>query len=67
MSGLPQIPASVMTIEQLDAWIDAFASTCDRPSNKGGRFANRLRMLVAVMDRAHEIGARQRAAKARAS
>lgn len=53
MSAIPQIPASVQTVPQLDDWIDANAS-----DNLG--LAARLRMMVAVMDRASEIGARLR-------
>ena len=53
MSAIPQIPAAVVTLPQLDAWIDTNAP-------KAAGFAARLRMMVAVMDRAGEIGARQR-------
>ena len=53
MSAIPQIPAGVRTIEQLDRWIDAEAPRADT-------LAKRLRFTVAVMDRAAEIGRRQR-------
>lgn len=66
MSAIPQIPAGVDTIDKLDRWIEAAAPTCDRAPNEGARLANRLRMLVAVMDRAGEIGARQGGEEVRA-
>jgi hypothetical protein len=49
VSEIPIIPASVKTINQLDRWIDAEAPRAVGP-------AARLRMTVAVMDRAAEIG-----------
>lgn len=54
MSAIPSIPAAIVTLEQLDRWIDANA-----PKMAG--LADRLRMTVAVMDRAGEIGACRRA------
>jgi len=53
VSAIPTIPASIVTLPQLDAWIDAHAANA-------ADFAARRRMMVAVMDRAAEIGARQR-------
>lgn len=55
MSAVPVIPVDVRTLEQLDAWID-------RSAHEADSFAARLRFAVAVMDRAVEIGERQRAA-----
>lgn len=52
MGAIPVIPAEIVTLPQLDSWIDAEAP-------KMPNFAARLRMVVAVMDRAAEIGERQ--------
>lgn len=60
MSALPIIPPTVRTLEQLDAWIEGAAPRCDESPNAGERQAARMRLAVAVMDRAGEIGARQR-------
>lgn len=54
MNAIPEIPASVASLEQLDRWIEANAA---QPQT----LAERLRFAVAVMDRAVEIGERQRA------
>lgn len=51
MNAIPEIPASVASLDQLDRWIEANAPT---PQT----LADRLRFAVAVMDRAVEIGER---------
>ena len=53
MSAIPDIPAAVRSIDQLDAWIDANAPAA-------ATMAQRLRLHVAVMDRAAAIGREQR-------
>ncbi len=51
--AIPKIPPEIMTLDRLDRWIDREAPMADG-------LAARLRMHVAVMDRAAEIGRRQR-------
>jgi hypothetical protein len=53
VSAIPQIPAAVRTVEQLDAWI------VQNAARHSGTMADRLRLLVAVLDRIAEIRARQ--------
>ena len=49
MSAIPVIPPEVATLEQLDAWIEQAALDVRD-------MASRLRLVVAVMDRATQIG-----------
>lgn len=53
MSAVPVIPDSVSSPEALDAWIDAHAG-------ETVTMADRMRFAAAIMERAGEIGDRQR-------
>jgi hypothetical protein len=55
VSAVPVIPASIATPAQLDAWIEEAAP-------QARSMADRLRLIAAVIERAGEIGERQRAA-----
>lgn len=54
MSAVPTIPAEIVTAPQLDLWIDEQAPMAVSP-------AARMRLIAVVIERAAEIGARQRA------
>ncbi|AJP72954.1 hypothetical protein [Sphingomonas hengshuiensis] len=56
MSALPEIPDSVTTLDELGRWID---SAC--AGGLAESLADRMRLTVAVMDRAVLIGERLRA------